>query len=528
MNAKPRLAIAEIDRRWTVLAAMCLATAVTEFDETVMSVALPSIDASFGSSLGLIEWTVTAYVLAFAAFLVPAGRLADALGPRRLFLAGAGLFAVASVGSALAPTVATLIAARAVQGVGAALLTPASFAVVVRAFDERARGTALGLWTAIVAVGAAVGPLGGGVLIELFGWRAIFVMGIPIMLVSIAITIAAVPADGPQRGAPPRALSVALLAVSLALLLVGLARAGGAGFVPGGVSLIGCGLGGLAALAVYDARDCKPLLRLRLLQLRSYLAVNTAMLIAAAVWLMMLLLQGIYLRSVLALSPLAAGLALMPLTLAAVISAPLSGSSVRRIGARKLIVAGMALIACSLLLLATIDQSTGYWPRLLVAYTLNGVGWGMLQTPIETSAVSSVGEQDAGFASGFVGMVYQLGAALGIAAASAGLQALGSARLERLLNAQGIPASAAQRAALARSQLDGNAGIEKILQLLPGLPGSTASRVADALRASFIHALTTTMGLAAALAGLGALLAGWLMRSARDRPTREKESSRCP
>jgi EmrB/QacA subfamily drug resistance transporter len=501
--------------RWVLLATMCVATAVTEFDETVMAVALPSIDASFDAPLVAVQWSVTGYVLGFAALLLPAGRLTDSLGARPMFLGGAGVFAAGSVACVAAPDVGWLIGARMVQGVGAAIMTPSSFAIVVRAFPPAQRGRALGIWAAAVAVGAAVGPLGGGVLIDVLGWRAIFAMAVAIAAVASVLAAMLVPEGGRGAAPPPAVLSVALLGAGLTLVLVALGEGDVAHAGSGDVAMLVVGLALLAALAVSDTRDRHPLLNLGLLRVRSYLAVNAVMLVAAVAWLAMLLLQGIYLQSIRHLSPLEAGLALMPLTGAAVVSAPVAGHYADRAGARVLIVAGMGLLAASLALLALVDAATGYWPHLLVAYTLNGVGWGMLQTPIETDAVRSAGEPRAGFVAGFLGTTYQLGAAIGIAVATVSIQTLGAARLDALLSREGITTTALQRAGLTQSQVEGKLGTRDVLDELPGLPAREAVRVADALRDSFVHALTTTMAISAALVAAAAALALALIGQAR-------------
>jgi EmrB/QacA subfamily drug resistance transporter len=502
-----RAAEAAAGRRWTVLAAMCLATAVTEFDETVMAVAVPSIDAAFDAPLAAVQWSVTAYVLAFAAFLIPAGRLVDSLGARRMFGWGAGLFALGSAACALAPGVGWLIGARVVQGLGAAIVTPASFAIVVGAFPPGERGRALGLWAAAVAVGAAVGPLGGGLLIELFGWEAIFVMGVPIALAGAIVAIAVVPPDQPSRAPGPAPTSVLMLGAGLTLLLFSLEHGEGAGFLPVGLAVAVAGSGLLAAVAVRDARERHPLLELRLLRIPSYRGVTVALLVAAVAWLAMLLLQGIYLQSIRGMTPLEAGLALMPLTGAAVISAPIAGHYVERVGARPLVAGGMGCLAASMGLLALVDPETGYWPQLVAAYTLNGIGWGMLQTPIETDAVRSVGEPRAGFVSGFLGMTYQVGAALGIAATTLTVEVIGGSRLEKLLDEQGITTTALQRAGLTEAQVKGKLGTRDVISELPGLDLTEAERVAAALRESFLHALTVTMAIGAALVAAGAVVA---------------------
>jgi Na+/melibiose symporter-like transporter len=204
----------------------------------------------------------------------------------------------------------------------------------------------------------------------------------------------------------------------------------------------------------------------------------------------------------------------MPLTGAAVISAPIAGHYVERLGARPLIAAGMGCLAASLALLALVDAATGYWPQLVAAYTLNGIGWGVLQTPIETDAVRSVGEPRAGFVAGFLGMTYQVGAALGIAAATLTVEVLGGSRLDRLLDEQGITTTALQRAGLTQAQVEGKLGTRDVVSELPGLHPGQAEQVAEALRNSFVHALSVTMAIAAALVAAGAVAAVRLL----DRP----------
>jgi EmrB/QacA subfamily drug resistance transporter len=446
-------------------------------------------------------------VLGFAALLVPAGRLTDALGARRVFLAGAGVFAAASAACAAAPEVGWLIAARVVQGIGAAIITPSSFAIVVATFPRDQRGRALGTWAAAVAVGAAIGPLGGGVLIDLFDWRAIFVMGVPIAVAATALVAVLVPESREGTAPPPGVLSVTMLVAGLTLVLAGMGEGGVAHVGAAQLAMVAAGVALLVALVVHDARDPHPLLNFALLRVRSYFAVNAVMFIAAVAWLAMLLLQGIYLQSVRDLSALEAGLALMPLTGAAVVSAPLSGHLADRVGARPLIAVGMGLLAASLALLAAVDADTSYWPHLLVAYALNGIGWGMLQTPIETDAVRSAGEPRAGFVAGFLGMTYQFFAAIGIAVATVSIQTIGAARLDNLLTREGITTTALQRAGLTQQQVEGKLGTREVLEELPGLPPADAMRVADALRDGFLHALSITMGVSAAMVAGGAALA---------------------
>ena len=188
------------------------------------------------------------------------------------------------------------------------------------------------------------------------------------------------------------------------------------------------------------------------------------------------------------------------------LSAPVSGHYADHVGARPLIVAGMCCLVASLALLALVDAGTSYWPQLFAAYALNGVGWGMLQTPSETDAVRSAGAPRAGFVSGFLGMTYQLGAAVGTVAATAAIQALGSARLDALLTERGITTTALERAGLTKTQVEGKLGTH-VLTELPRLRPAQAARVAEALRESFLHGLTTIMAISAAVVAAGAVLA---------------------
>jgi EmrB/QacA subfamily drug resistance transporter len=413
-------------RRWWLLAAICLPTAITEFDETVMSVALPAIDEELDATLVSAQWTVTAYVLAFASLLLIAGRLAEVFGPRKLFGIGTAIMLVGTVGCVFSPSIDVLVVARIVQGAGAALLTPAAFALVILAFGaESKRGFALGLWTAAVAVGAAIGPPLGGALIELFGWEAVFVLGLPAGVIGLAGTLWLSPADPPEHGAMPPLGPATAIAAGLALVLFGLSESEALGWIPVGGGALIVGLTLLSLGARRDARDDDPLLRLSLLRRPAYAAVSAVVVLGAVAWLALILLQGLYLSGVRDASPLEAGLQLAPLTLGAIVTAPLSGHLVGRLGTRTLIAAGCGAFLVSLVLLALTDARTSYVWQLLVAYSLVGIGWGLMQTPMEIEAVDAAGEERASFVSGFLGLLYQVGAGLGVAASTAALAGLG-------------------------------------------------------------------------------------------------------
>ncbi|MEV4560214.1 MFS transporter [Kitasatospora sp. NPDC049285] len=405
-------------RRWTVLAVCCLSMFLVGLDTTVVNVGLPEIGRSLGVDTRGLEWTVDAYTIVLAALLITSGALADRFGRRRVFQCGLALFGTASLLCALAPGAGTLVAARALQGVGASMLSPVALAIVVNAMpDPRERAQAIGVWASVFGLSMAVGPVVGGALLGGFGWRALFWANVPVILLALLLTALLVPES---RGARDRRLDGIgqLLLIAVIGGWVALAIEGPRIGWTSPTALVGALLAATATVAfgLVEVRREEPLIDPRLFR---HVRFGGAVLAAVALFTALgltLLLSTLYLQHTRGLSPLAAGAATLPMALGATVCAPWSGRLVGRRGpGLPLTLAGAFLAAGGLLLLA-LDRTTPL-ALLLVAYLLIGTGFGFANAPITTTAVNSLPADRAGVAGALTSTARQFGSALGIATA---------------------------------------------------------------------------------------------------------------
>jgi EmrB/QacA subfamily drug resistance transporter len=395
-------------RRWTVLAICCLSLFLVGLDTTIVNVGLPSIGAGLHIGTRGLEWTVDAYTLVMASLLISSGALADRIGRRRVFRLGLVVFAVASVVCALAPTFEVLVAARAVQGVGASMLSPVALAIVVNVMtDPKERARAIGVWAAVFGVSMAAGPLVGGALVSAVGWRSVFWINVPVVLVALVLTAVFVPESRAQRprrlDGPGQLLLTVVVGSSVAVLIEGPRIGWGSpAAVTGYVVVIAAG----AAFAWVEARRTEPLVDPRLFLRRPFAAAVVG---AVAVFVALsatLLLNTLYLQHARGMTPLAAGIVTLPMAVAATVCAPLSGVLVGRFGPRPpLLLAGVFTTAGGLCLVGIDNHTDLRWPAL--AYLLVGIGFGCANAPLTNTAVSG----------GITSTARQLGSALGIAAA---------------------------------------------------------------------------------------------------------------
>jgi len=426
-------------RSWLLLVVLCAAQFMVILDVTVVNVALPSIGDDLGFAAGDLQWVVTAYVLCTGGLMLLGGRAADLLGPRRLLLGGLGLFTAASLASGLAPSAGALVAARAVQGVGAALLVPAALATVTTSYRGAQRAVALGVWGAIGSAGAAIGVLAGGVLTSLLSWEWVFLVNVPIGSAALAGIAALVPAGRAARahGAPGshgegRAGAAAsrrgaldlpgavTLVGGLGLLLYGLEGAAEHGWgAARTVALLGAGALVLAAFALLERGARQPLVPPRTWQLRSLVASAAVMLGATGILVGSFFLNTLYLQRALDASALQTGLAFLPLALAILAAAHLASRLLPRVGTRTLVLAGLALVALACLLLAAAPDDADYATDLLPAFLLLGLGVGPVFVSASVAAMADVAHEEAGLASGLMTTAHELGAALGVAVLSA-------------------------------------------------------------------------------------------------------------
>jgi EmrB/QacA subfamily drug resistance transporter len=401
--------------RWWVLGTMTGAMSMLMIDQTVVSVALPSIQRDLGVSTAGVQWIVNAYLLALAMLVALGGRLSDLLGRERAFRVGAATFVVASAACGLAGGEAGIVAARALQGAGAALMAPATAAIVVGAFAPHERGRAMGVYSGVSMIFLALGPLVGGVLTAGVSWRAVFFVNLPIGVAMLAVARFTLPRSGSVRSGSIDAAGVPLLVGGLGALVLGLMQARAWGWEsPAVLALLAAALVLLPAFVWWERRTADPLVDLSLLR-RGALAVDAGVLACVQFALVGVSVFGaIWVQDVLGFDAMQAGLSLLPLTLTVLVTAPLAGRLYDRVGVRPLLVGGGALVAAALLSMAALLGERSF-PLIVPGYVLMGCGLGLIVSPANTDAVSTAPVAQRGQASGVVQTVRQVGGTVGVA-----------------------------------------------------------------------------------------------------------------
>ena len=409
-------------RPWSVMVLLSVAQFMVILDATVVNVALPSIARSLGLAAGNLQWVVTAYVLASGGLVLVGGRAADMMGRRRIFLAGLAVFTAASLASGLAPAAGVLIAARAGQGLGAALLSPAALSIITTSYAGAQRATALGVWGALGGAGAAVGVLAGGVLTTWFGWRSVFLVNVPVGVLAGVAGLHLVPRResrrhlGRELDLPGATLAVAGL-VTLVYALAGVpARGWGSARTLG---LLAVALVLLVAFAAVERRTSRPLVPARLWRTRSLVAGLVVMLGATAILVATFFLNSLYLQDVQHVSALRAGLGFLPVAVVIGAGAHLASRLLPRTGSRVLIVFGLLVMGAGALLLTGVSASSGYLTGFLPGLLVVGAGTGLVLPATAVTAMSDIAVDQAGLASGLMTAAHEIGAALGVAVFSA-------------------------------------------------------------------------------------------------------------
>ncbi|MCQ8835261.1 MFS transporter [Streptomyces malaysiensis] len=406
--------------RSSVLWLACAAQFMVVLDVSVVNVALPSIQRALGFTGSGLQWVVGGYALVFAGFLLLGGRLADLYGRRRAFLWGLVLFCAASLVGGLATTPGILIGMRAVQGLGAAVLAPATLTLLTTTYAEGpSRTRALAIWTAVSSAGGAAGNLIGGVLTESLSWRSILLVNVPIGAVAVLAAVRVLPADRPRGGGGGLDVPGAVLAtLGVSTLVYGVSRAEEHGWT-GPETLAGLALGvlALAAFVLVEARFASaPLVPPCLVRLRPVWAGNTVMLLAGACFIPMWYFLSLYMQDALHYGALATGLGFLPHTLVGIATARLAPAAMRRTGSRGLIIASALLSATGFVWQSRIAEGSGYVDGLLGPAIVMSAGMGLLITPITTTVTSGIQPRDAGAASGLMNATRQIGGTIGLAA----------------------------------------------------------------------------------------------------------------
>ncbi len=417
MTTAPSSSATEHDRRWLVLVLVCIAQFMVVLDATVVNVALPSIQSDLDFSASSLQWVVNAYTLAFGGFLLLGGRAADFIGRRRLFVWGVVVFTVASLLNGLATTSEFLIATRALQGLGAAMVAPAArSSATPTSTDGAARATALAVWAAIAVGGAAVGLLLGGILTEYLSWEWAFYVNVPVGIASVLLSLRYVPESRvPTVGGVDVAGAVSVTA-GLTLLVYAIVRTQENGWLSAETILLTLGaVLLLAAFVVVELRSKAPLVRLGIFRIRSLTGSNLSMLAVAGGMFAVFYFASIYLQQTLGFTPVETGLAFLPLTAGIILFSGIAQQLIGRVGVREIAMVGMGVAAVGLLLLSRAPVDGTYVADVLPGILVMAAGLGLTFVPLTLIATTNVADADAGLASGIFNSSQQIGGALGLA-----------------------------------------------------------------------------------------------------------------
>ena len=499
-----------LDRKWWTLIAVCVATFMLLLDITVVNVALPDIQTSLHSSFSDIQWVVDAYSLTLAAFLLTAGVIGDMFGRREVFAIGLGLFSVASLVCGLSTTSLMLNVARAAQGVGGAIMFATALALIAGAFSGKERGTAFGIYGAVLGGAVAVGPLVGGAITSGIGWRWIFFVNVPIGVLAILITLTKIQESKDPNTRRVDWIGVVTFSGALFMLILALIRGNDDGW--GSALIVGLLIAAVVLLTVFvlaEWRQSDPMLDLALFKRPAMTGVSLAALTLSASIFALFLYLTLYIQDDLGFGPLAAGVRFLPLTVLAFVVAPVAGKLTVRIQTRYLLGSGLLVIAIGCFAMTTTHASSS-WTVLLPGFILTGIGIGTVNPVLASSAISVVPPERSGMASGTNSTFRQVGISTGIA----GLGAVFQNQLQsKTMSA--LAATANGRAVIAH----GGAGLRSAIlgggvhQAAAAIP-SAASRAALLLayRTGFSSSLNSIMLIGAVIALVGSIGAFALVR----------------
>src|SRR5437667_1383863 len=407
---------AEENRKWWTLVAVAFGLFMIMLDNTVVFVALSAIQKDLHISTSELEWVVNGYALTFAVLMLTGGKLADLLGRRLIFIVGLTIFTASSLACGLATGAAFLIGARVVQGVGAALMNPATLSIITATFPPRQRGTAIGIWVGVSAMALAIGPLIGGILTEQINWSWIFFINVPVGILGIVVARLVI-AESRDESEEQRLDLPGLLssAVGLFALTYGLIESNNYGWTSG--RILGSFALAAVALAVFvllEMRQRLPMLDLSLFRNATFSGANTVMLLVALAMFGVFFFNSLYLATILHYSPIQTGATFLPMTVLIVLLAPAAGKFSDRVGSRWLMGAGLISLAASLLSFSTLGVGSSFWD-VLPGLLLGGVGMSLAMTPTTAAAMGSVPIDKAGVGSAVLNSMRQVGGSLGIA-----------------------------------------------------------------------------------------------------------------
>jgi EmrB/QacA subfamily drug resistance transporter len=402
-------------RKWFTLAAVSFGLFMIMLDNTVVNVALPSIERDLHATLSELQWIVAGYALTFAALMLVGGKMADAYGRRRIFVIGIGVFTISSLLCGLASTSNELIGARILQGAGAALMNPATLSIIAATFPPRERGTAIGIWAGTSALALAIGPLVGGLITEHFNWNWIFFVNIPIGILGIGASYLFIDESRDETHERLDLPGLTSSALGLFALTYGLIEANTYGWTsPRIVGSFAIAAVSFLVFVLLERHQRAPMLPLGLFRNRTYTGANLTMLLVALAMFGVFFFVSLYMQNILHYSAVQAGAAFLPMTVLIILVAPLAGRTSDRLGSRGLMTVGMLLISLQLLLFSRAGEHTSYW-QLLPCLMIGGIGMAFTMTPSAAAATRSVPVDKAGVGSAVLNSARQVGGTMGIA-----------------------------------------------------------------------------------------------------------------
>jgi EmrB/QacA subfamily drug resistance transporter len=406
-------------RKWWTLLAVAFGLFMIMLDNTVVNVALPSIRADLGISISELEWVVNGYALTFGVLLLSGGKLADMLGRRRIFIVGLVIFTASSFFCGFANSAGVLIGARVVQGVGAALMNPATLSIITATFPPRQRGTAIGIWAGVSALALAIGPLVGGVITEHINWSWIFYINVPIGVLGI---LAARVFIDESRDTTEQRLDfpgLATSAIALFALTYGLIKSNERGWGdPFVLGLFAVAAAFFVVFIMLERHQRLPMLDLNLFRNRSFSSANTVMFLIGLAMFGTFFFVSLFVQNILGYSPIQAGATFLPMTMLIILVAPFAGRLADKVGPRALMVPGLALVTLSLVLFSLQDETSTFW-TLLPALLAGGFGMATAMAPTTTAAMHAVPVDKAGVGSAVINSMRQVGGSVGIAVTGA-------------------------------------------------------------------------------------------------------------
>jgi EmrB/QacA subfamily drug resistance transporter len=487
-------------RRWWILGVLILSLFTATLDNTILNVALPTLARELSATTSQLQWMVDSYVLVFAGLLLVAGALSDRFGRRLALLSGLAIFGVGSVLSAFVTTADQLIWARAFMGIGAALTMPATLSIIANVFPDEERPKAIAVWSAVSGIGIVVGPILGGWLVEHFAWSSIFLVNVPVVLAGMAATLAIVPESRAERAPALDPVGAILSVGGLVALVYGIIEVPSRGW---GDPLI---VGSLVAAAVllgaflaWERRLAEPMLDVRLFRNPRFTAASLSVTLVFFSLMGVLFFLTQYLQGVLGLSALETGVRFIPLAIGIIASAPVSAVLTKRLGAKVATAAGLLVTAGSLLLLATVDVTSG---DLLIAAVLaiGGFGIGVAMTPATDAIMGALPKSQAGVGSAVNDTTREIGGALGVAILGSVFSAAFAERMTSV--SAGLPADVATTV---RDSIGG------ALAVAEQIGGAAGDAITVAARSAFVDGMATASLIGAAVAVGGAVVAAlWL------------------